>query len=72
MPLLQFLAFYQCLEFYFPQYSRREAIAKIRNVLKDPLFDGAKDSSINAILNATIEGRHGSLLEEQNDHSGPH
>ncbi len=65
MPLLQFLAFYQCIEFFFPQYSRQETIAKIKNVLKDPAFDGAKDSSINVILNATMEGRRGSLLEER-------
>lgn len=32
MPLLQFLAFYQCIEFFFPQYSRQETIAKIKNM----------------------------------------
>lgn len=65
MPLLQFLAFYQCIEFFFPQYARQATIAKIKNVLKDPSFDGSKDSSINVILNATIEGRRGALLEER-------
>ena len=34
-------------------------------MLKDPAFDGTKDSSINVILNATVEGRRGSLLEER-------
>jgi hypothetical protein len=65
MPLLQFLSFYQCLEFYFPHYSRQETIAKIKNILKSPLFDGAKDSSINVVVNATLEGHRGSLLEER-------
>ena len=65
MPLLQFLAFYQCIEYFFPQYSRQETIAKIKNVLKDPAFDGTKDSSINVVLNVTMEGRRGSLLEER-------
>lgn len=65
MTLLQFLAFYQCIEFFFPQYSRQETIAKIKNVLKDPAFDGTKDSYINFILNATLEGRRGSLPEER-------
>jgi hypothetical protein len=65
MPLLQFLAFYQCIEFFFPQYSRQATIAKIKNALKDPTFDGTKDSSINTILNATIDGRRGALLEER-------
>jgi hypothetical protein len=65
MPLLQFLAFYQCIEFFFPQYSRQSTIAKIKNVLKDPAFDGAKDSCVNTILNATMEGRRGVLLDER-------
>jgi hypothetical protein len=65
MPLLQFLAFYQCIEFFFPQFSRSETIAKIKNVLKDPAFNWTKDSDINVILNATLEGRRGILLEER-------
>ena len=65
MPLLQFLAFYQCLEFFFPQYSRQETIGKVKNVLKDPRFDPTKDSYINAILNATTEGWRGSRPEER-------
>jgi len=65
MPLLQFLAFYQCLEFFFPRYSRQETIAKIKNVLKNPTFDATNDSHINGILNATVEGRRGTLLDER-------
>ena len=64
MPLLQFLAFYQCIEFFFPQYSRREVIDKVRNILKDPSFDCNKDSYVNTILNATSD-RRASLLEER-------
>jgi hypothetical protein len=65
MPLLQFLAFYQCIEFFFPRYSRQEAISRIKNALKDPTFDPNRDSCIDAILNATLEDRRGSLLEER-------
>lgn len=62
MPLLQFLAYYQCIEFFFPRYSRQEAISKIKNTLKDPAFDPNRDSCIDSILNATLEDRRGSLL----------
>lgn len=65
MPLLQFLAFYQCIEYFFPQYARQETIARVKNVLKDPTFDGSKDSSVNRILDATLEGRRGLLVEER-------
>ena len=53
------------IEFFFPQFSRQETIAKIKNILKDPAFDGTKDSYINVILNTTSEGRKGPLLEER-------
>lgn len=65
MPLLQFLALYQCIEFFFPQFSRLETIQKIKNLLKDPSFNWSNDSDVNTILNATLEGRRGSLLDER-------
>ena len=64
MPLLQFLAFYQSIEFSFLHYSRLETVAKIKNLLKSPTFDGSKDSDISVILNI-LEGKKGSLLEER-------
>jgi hypothetical protein len=50
MPLLQFLAYYQVLEFYMPTYSNHEAISKVRNILKDPRFSADKDPQIARIL----------------------
>lgn len=50
MPLLQYLAFYQVIEFYFPQYSAKEAQQRIKNLLKDPTFDRDSDKNISKIL----------------------
>ena len=50
MPLLQYLAFYQVLEFYFPQYSYMEAQQKIKNLIKDPTFDTSNDNHLARIL----------------------
>lgn len=50
MPLLQFLAFYQVIEFYFPQYSSKDAQERIKNLLKDPTFDRNSDKNIAKIL----------------------
>lgn len=52
MPLLQFLAFYQSIEYFFPLYSQEEAKRKIRNILKDESFRTEKDSDIVKILTA--------------------
>ncbi|MBS1771719.1 MAG: hypothetical protein JST82_02575 [Bacteroidetes bacterium] len=51
MPLLQFLAFYQVMEFYFPLYSFTEAQNRIKLLLKDPFFDTTKDTDIAQIIN---------------------
>lgn len=52
MPLLQFLAFYQVIEFYFPLYSFTEAQQRIKNLLKNPLFNMNKDTDVAQIINA--------------------
>jgi hypothetical protein len=45
MPLLQFLAYYQVIEFYFPMYSDKELQQELSNTLKDPLF--SPDNSLH-------------------------
>jgi len=50
MPLLQFLAFYHSLEFYFPVYSQLEAQRRIRNILKDPGFQVDRDADLGRVL----------------------
>lgn len=58
MPLLQFLAFYQTIEFYFPTYSQAEARRKVRNILKDPSFRPDRDADLGRVL-STIKGSGG-------------
>jgi hypothetical protein len=50
LPLLQFLAYYQVLEFFMPTYSNHDAVGKIKNILKDPRFNPERDSQITRIL----------------------
>jgi len=52
MPLLQYLAFYQTIEFYFPAYSQAESRRKIKNILKDPSFSPNRDVDIGKVLTA--------------------
>jgi hypothetical protein len=51
MPLLQYLAYYQVLEFYFPIYFRREALTRLRQELRDPRFDLDDDGQLSRVLN---------------------
>lgn len=55
MPIFQYLAFYQSIEFYFPIYSSYDAKQKIQSIIKDPRFNPNKDSDISKII-STIKG----------------
>ena len=59
MPLLQFLAFYQAIEFYFPAYAEAEAHRKIQSILKDPGFRYDRDTDIASLLNSITISKSG-------------
>lgn len=65
MPLLQFLAFYQVIEFYFPIYSQSEAQRKLKGILKDPTFRGDRDTDIAKLLSAIYISRSGAFGDER-------
>lgn len=65
MPLLQFLAFYQVVEFYFPIYSKSEAIRKLKKVLRNPGFRADRDADVARLLTATATSRAGALGDER-------
>ncbi|NQT11919.1 MAG: hypothetical protein HQ582_04165 [Planctomycetes bacterium] len=59
MPLLQFLAFYQCVEYYYPTFSQSEARRRIRQVLKDPTFRADRDTDLTRVLTSLGTGSRG-------------
>lgn len=58
MPVLQFLAFYQVLEFYFYRYLRHKAEQEIRNLLEEEPFDQLREADKLRLLEA-IRLRYG-------------
>ncbi len=50
MPLLQFLAYYQVMEFYFPVYAQEEVRRRLRNIVKDPGFDAHRERDIGRLV----------------------
>lgn len=66
MPLLQFLAYYQAIEFYYPNFFNVELTKKIRAIIKNPSFRIAKDSDVSKILSAIKDkGSHFGAEREQ-------
>lgn len=50
MPLLQFLAYYQVIEFYFPQFFNSAIARRIRLMLKSPSFRVESDSDLSRVI----------------------
>lgn len=59
MPLLQFLAYYQVLEFFFPMHFRQHLLRRLRQELTDPRFDATDDAHLARLLNTISTGRAG-------------
>ena len=65
MPLLQYLAYYQILEYYFMKYSMLGAKREITNCLKDPEFNVDDDNDIVKIV-AFVSAKLGRHVSENN------
>lgn len=52
MPLLQFLGFYQSIEFYFPRYSQNEARRRVGSIVKNPTFRFHNDDDLDKLISA--------------------
>ena len=64
LPLLAFLAYYQVLEFYFPQYSRKGALQTLRESLRGLSLDSLRDADLAKVLEVVRTGRKGSFGNE--------
>ena len=56
LPLLQFLAFYQSVEFFFPNYSLEEAKRIVAGVVKDSTFNPYDDNQLIKLISAIKNG----------------
>jgi hypothetical protein len=65
MPLLQYLAYYQTIEYYFPTYSQADARRRLRNILKDPSFRPDRDADLGRLLAVTGAGGPHSFTDER-------
>lgn len=65
MPLLQYLAYYQVIEFYYPVYSQAEAHRRLKSILRNPTFRTEKDSDISRLLSAIQVSRSGAFGDER-------
>jgi len=65
LPLLQYLAFYQVMEFYYPRYSNLEARKRLMTIFKDPTFRGDRDDQVDRVISALLVSRSGAIGDER-------
>lgn len=59
LPLLEFLAYYQTVEYYFPAFGRADTVHRLQSALRDPRFDPKDELAIArlaAIAESTARG----------------
>jgi hypothetical protein len=52
MPLLQYLAYYQAIESFFPRFSKQRAVQQVQTIIKDPTFSAHKEHDVVRLINA--------------------
>lgn len=50
LPLLEFLAYYQALEYFFPSFAHAETTRALRTTIQDPRFNAAHDADISRLI----------------------
>jgi hypothetical protein len=64
MPLLQYLALYQVLEFYFPIYAQQDVHQRLKNILRNPGFNPHSDSDVGRLV-SLLRGAKGRTNDER-------
>jgi hypothetical protein len=57
MPLLEFLAYYQAIEFFFPRYSESALRRRVEKLVKHPGFSAHNDRDIGTLVEILREAR---------------
>jgi hypothetical protein len=67
MPLLEYLAYYQAIEHYFPRYAAQEVRQRVEGIVKDPRFNPHLDRDVGRLVEV-VQGKggrtYGSELEQ--------
>lgn len=66
MPLLQYLAYYQVVEYYFPNFTKLEAVRRARKILKTPTFRVDREADLTQLISEiSLSGKAGGSEREQ-------
>lgn len=65
LPLLEYLAYYQALEFFFPIITQEETVRAVGAALRNPRFNYADEASIRGLISLVTNGTRGRASERE-------
>lgn len=65
LPLLEYLAYYQSLEYFFPFFAREQTVHMVRSQLLHPGFDALNDAALNRLINLAAPAARGGMAERE-------
>lgn len=65
LPLLEYLAYYQCIECFFPVFAKREVMGLVKNKLTHPAFDPHDDQALASLIEVAASEGRGAVTERE-------
>lgn len=65
LPLLEYLAYYQSLEYFFPFFSKEQTVHSVRSQLLHPGFDPLDDAALNRLINLAAPAAKTGMAERE-------
>ena len=62
-PLLEYLAYYQAIEFFFPSFWQADVMERVRQELRDPRFDEENDAQLTKLIGLAMQAGKGAPSE---------
>jgi hypothetical protein len=65
LPLLEYLAYYQAVEYFFPFFAREQTVNAVRSQLLHPRFDALDDAGLNRLINLAAPAARAGMAERE-------
>jgi len=65
LPLLEYLAYYQSLEYFFPFFAKEQTVHSVRTQLLHPGFDPLNDDALNRLINLAAPATKTGMTERE-------
>jgi hypothetical protein len=65
LPLLEFLAYYQALEYFFPSFAHAKTTAALRSAIMNPRFDPSSDEAISSLIDTAAPAVRAGIGERE-------